>query len=142
MVETLPPREEISRTVEELKKVCSSQCDYLDLRLQPVVGQRHPELMFEIRKNSQTAYYHLGIDFEAKIHRHPAITNDFDLGVILEDLLDQILPFLWCEYQILQGAVIDRYNNFIEDPRCPVSDIDVPIMDGVECARKKGANHN
>ncbi len=72
--------------------LAGDECDDLDVRRQPVIGQRHAKFMLEIRENPQAAYYHLGFYGPAKFNSQTAVACDGDLGIIRKSLADERQP--------------------------------------------------
>ncbi len=66
------------------------QRHHLNIRHQPVIGQRHTKLGLKIRENAQSPHNYLGANALAKRHRQPLVAHYPNLRIFSKGLIHQV----------------------------------------------------
>src|SRR5690606_1272658 len=129
-------------TAEEGVFFTRNEGDHFDIGRQPLVGQGHTELKFEIGKDSQAAHNHLCAHGIGEINGQAAVRLDGDILPAVQRLLNHGYALLHGEEQRFRrdAVVIDANDQFVEDGGGAVHQVEMAIMHGIKGAGIDGAN--
>lgn len=103
------------------------------------VHQGHLELSLEVADGAQALDDNLRPLASSEINQQPAEAFHLDIFQVGARLSQHLLPFGHREKRCLGRILRHGHNNFVEEGRRPLHDIQMPICHGVEAARVDGS---
>jgi hypothetical protein len=141
--EMSPPSTAISRTiVADRNRYLSERREEqrLDARRELAVHAGELELVLEVRDRPQAAQDHLAGILLHELRQQPAEARHLHVLVRLQHFLGELHALVEREERPLRLAVGDAHDHLVEELRCPLDEVLVPVGDRVEGARIDGAD--
>ena len=114
------------------------QEDRLDLRVEPVVGQCHPELVLHVGEGAQTAEDHPAPIRPHEVHGQPFERLDRDVGKRPHDLPRHLDSLFDVEERRLVEIDADADDQMVEEEPAAADHVEMTERDRVERAREYG----